>query len=353
MPAPSDKLTLVLSPFLFALAIIIAKVALNNGVYLYTFNAIRNIFAFLLTYLFRKRKCGDDGIASVSKCDHNFLFWSGICGVSNALGMTCSALALAHLNTAMFSFMLGLTVVITPLLSHFLPFKSSKLQTLGWFAVCLSVVGTLVLEGCTEDFGACFTHGNRYSLVALGAAFFYSLYSYLIGLGSESVQSGLLTQGALGVSCLTLICILLFTVRVIGTHYSDEAHSAKESSLWRFFQMTSRQLLCVGAVAALEAVAWQCETRAVVTVGSSKAAMAIATEAPMTTMLAYVILDESLSLSEYVGCLLVFLAAVIASCDGAGEVAENHYGDSDSDIRLRGEEQLDLLHDSFENNDNL
>ena len=267
------------------------------------------------------------------------MFWSGICGLSNALGMTCSAVALAHLNTAMFSFMLGLTVVMTPLLSHFLPFKSSKLQALGWFAVCLSIVGTLVLEGCAEDLGACFVRGNWYSLVALGAALFYSLYAYLIGLGSESVESGFLTQGSLCVSCMALISILLVTS-------GFEAHH--ESPFLAYFYVTPKQLLCVGGVAALEAVAWQCETHAVVAVGSSKAAMAIATEAPMTTLLAYLILKESLSFYQYIGCVLVFLAAVVASCDGGGGGAAKQCEDSS-----REEEQVDLLRDSFENDDNL
>jgi drug/metabolite transporter (DMT)-like permease len=334
-----DKLSLVFSPFLFALAIIIAKIALNDGVDIHTFNAIRNTLAFLLTYLFRNRKCGVGRTASLSNCDYNFMFWSGLCGLSNALGMTCSAVALAHLNTAMFSFMLGLTVVMTPLLSHFLPFKSSKLQTLGWFAVCLSIVGTLVLEGCAEDLGACFVHGSWYSAVALGAALFYSLYAYLIGLGSESVEPGFLTQGALCVSCVALTCILLFTSGL-------ETHD--ESPFLGHFHITPRRLLCVGGVAALEAVAWQCEARAVVAVGSSKAAMAIATEAPMTTLLAYIILKESLSMSQYMGCLLVFLAAVVASYDGHGE--KDPIMEQCDSIR---EEQVDLLRDGFENDINL
>ncbi len=44
--------------------------------------------------------------------------------------------------------------------AHFLPFKSAKLQKLGRCAVCLSIIGTLVLEGCAENIGVCFTHGN-------------------------------------------------------------------------------------------------------------------------------------------------------------------------------------------------
>ncbi len=151
------------------------------------------------------------------------------------------------------------------------------------------------------------------------------------------MESALLTQGALCVSCLTLIGILLIT----GAFF-PESHDP-------LISMTPRQLLFVGVVSALEAVAWQCETLAVISVGSSQAAMAIATEAPMTTVLAYIILKESLSSSQYFGCLLVFLAAVIACYDG-GEVTEGCDGSRrlQDEHKSPEEEQLTLLYDSFE-----
>lgn len=336
----SGKAVLVVSPFLFALAIIIAKLALNDGVQVHAFNALRNSLAFLFTYIFRNRKRGSELSPSLSNCDHNFVFWSVLCGLCNALGMTSSAVALAHLNTAMFSFMLGLTVVMTPLLGHFLPFKSTKLNTLGWFAVCLSVVGTLLLEGCIGDMASCFEDGNWYSGAALGAALFYSLYSYFIGLGSESVEASLLTQGALCVSCMALTAVMVLFIYVLD---DDKSSNNNTSSLFLHFNYSSRQLMFTVGVAALEAVAWQYETYAVVAVGASKAAMAIATEAPMTTLLAYLILNESLSQSEYLGCAMVFLAAVIASWEG-GDSGDKVVGNQ-VDLR-QDEDQIQLLDQS-------
>ena len=318
-----DKVILMVSPFMFASAIIIAKVALNDGLYVYTFNMIRNSLAFLLTYFVRSKNCRNC-CQDTLLYDQKLLFWSGLCGVANALGMTCSAVALANLNTALFSFLLGLLVVITPLLSHFLPYKTIKLQTTGWLAVCLSIVGTFVLQGCVSNMRVCILSGNWYSVVAIGAAFFYSLYSYLIDLGSDQVDSSALTQGALLVSCFMLAIFLILNCVFSGVSVSDKIHT----TFW--------QLICVFGVGAVEAVAWQCETYAVTTIGSSKAAMIIATEAPITTLLASIILHESLSHDEYVGCLMMFLAAVLASCGT---------GTSEIDHGFKLEESTELLPD--------
>jgi drug/metabolite transporter (DMT)-like permease len=336
-PTIGDKFSLAASPFLFALAIIIAKVALNGGVYVFTFNAIRNTFAFVMTYVVRNVRGLNKRTVSWSNCDASLLQWSFLCGVSNALGMTCSALALSQLNTAMFSFLLGLTVVMTPLMSHFLPYKSVRVNALGWFAVTLSIVGTLFLEGCARDPSQCLSNGNWFSVVALGAAFFYSLYAYLIGLGSDYVEPGTLTQGSLLVSCIALICICLVTIL-----FREEGEDAGNIS---YFYLSPVQYACVTGVAVLEALAWQFETRAVTAVGASKAAMAIATEAPMTTILAYFLLSEQLTTYQYVGCALVFLAAIIATFD-APEDSE-HRKDlpttSTDEEQGEGEEGLGLL----------
>lgn len=341
--------------------------ALNNGVYVYAFNAIRNTGAFFLTYLSNKAKSGSKSgtTMTILNCDRNLIFWSCVCGVTNALGMTCSAVSLAYLNTAMFSFLLGLTVVMTPLLAHFLPFKSTQLNSLGWLAVAVSIIGTLVLEGCAQDMGACFARGNWYSAVALGAAFFYSLYAYLIGLGCEKVDASVLTEGTLLVSCITL-CMILVSMLVLTTETNADTDNADgEPSSHRItWILTPWQLTCVAGVAALGAVAWQCETWAVVSVGASKAAMAIATEAPMTTLLAFLFLHEQLSAYQYFGCGLVFLAAVIAVYDTGGEEGhgtsvdsssssskrkkslstDNDHNHNDYDVSINKlEEQMDLL----------
>ena len=335
-PSVKDKLALALSPFFFAVAVIVSKIALNNGIYVHTFNALRNSIAFLLSCVFQGGRKTVGEATCIMNCTREAVFWSVLCGVSNAMATVCSAVALAHLNTAMFSFMLGLSVVMTPLLGHFLPFKCCKLQPLGWFAVILSIIGTLVLEGCVGNRGDCFVNGNWYTIAALSAALFYSLYSYLIGLGSETVESNMLTQGALGVSSLILVGILLISV-TLSIATNNHGSEGSSNTFLVYFYVTSRQLLCVVAVSALEAVAWQYETFAVIALGSSKSAMAIATEAPMTTLLAYVILNESLTTSEYMGCILVFLAAVIASHDGVEDTSEHC---ESTDIRGNGSDSL-------------
>lgn len=322
------NVALFLSPLLFASAIIVAKMALNDGVDIHAFNAIRNAGAFVFTFFFRNRKCANKASVSFANCNPNFLYWSCICGLANALGMTCSAISLAHLNTAMFSFLLGLTVVITPLLAHFLPFKPHKLHWRGWCAVGISVIGTLVLEGCVENVGACFSGGNIFSIVALGAAFFYSLYAYMIDLGSNHVESSLLTQGTLFVSCIVLTIIALEPIAL-----------GRDARVFRF---THSEWNCVIGVAALEAVAWQCETFALVAVGPSKAAMAIATEAPMTTILAFIVLNESLRGMQYLGCALVFFAAAVAIYDG--ETVSNTAGaDDGASASIANEDRQGLL----------
>jgi hypothetical protein len=123
----------------------------------------------------------------------------------------------------------------------------------------------------------------------------------------------------------------------------DKSSNNNTSSLFLHFNYSSRQLMFTVGVAALEAVAWQYETYAVVAVGASKAAMAIATEAPMTTLLAYLILNESLSQSEYLGCAMVFLAAVIASWEG-GDSGDKVVGNQ-VDLR-QDEDQIQLLDQS-------
>lgn len=323
--------SLVVSPLLFAVAIIIAKVALNGNVNVFAFNALRNTLAFSFTYIVRK--CDDNSAIYFRRSNSSLWYWSALCGAANALGMSCSAISLARLNTAMFSFLLGTTVVMTPLLSHFMPCKSAKLQIKGWLAVLISIVGTILLEGCVEDYHACFSSGNWYSVVALGAAFFYSVYAYLIGLGSDHIDPGALTLGSLFVSCLTLTAMLAISFLIKGSNIKTD------------WFLSVKQLLCVAAVAIVEAFAWQFETLAVSALGASKAAAAIATEAPLTAMLAFVLLNEKLSYFQYVGCAFVFLAALVATSD---EIVGKNFDDNSGINDNYPEELVELMVSPFD-----
>ncbi|MGI6498943.1 MAG: DMT family transporter [Oscillospiraceae bacterium] len=285
---------LLLTALIWGVAFVAQSVSMDY-ISPFTFNAVRSLIGgavllpgiALLDRLNRKRQPGQQNAdTQISGHGGKKLIVGGVaCGVVLAVASSLQQFGIMQTTVGKAGFITALYIVIVPVLGLF--FKR-RVPPLVWLGV-LVATGGMYLLCITESFSV-----GTGDLLMVACAVCFSVHILLIDHFSPFVD------------CVRMSCIQFFTCGVL---------CAIPMFLWEHPQM---QDLFAAWVPVLYAGVLSCGVAYTLQVVGQKhttpvvASLLLSLESVFSVLAAWVILRESLSLREFLGCLMVFCAIVLA-----------------------------------------
>lgn len=251
----------------------------------FTFNAIRCIIGgiVLIPIIFIIDKVKKD---SKSKDNNNQLILGGIlCGIALFTGSTLQQFGISFTSVGKAGFITALYIVLVPLLGIF--FKK-KVSLKIWLSVLISMIG-LYLLCITENFSI-----GKGDLLVLCCAFFFSIHILLIDYFSPKVNG------------VKMSCIQFFVAGIISILPMAIFESPTLTSiLSAWAPILYAGVLSCGVAYTLQVVAQK-------NTDPTVASLLLSLESVFAVISGWLVLGESLSLKELIGCVLVFIAVILA-----------------------------------------
>ncbi len=255
----------------------------------FTFNSVRNFVGsvFLLIVIpFLKNNAPHDPKEAPATENKNVLLKGGVfCGVMLFIASSLQQFGVLYTTAGKAGFITTLYVVIVPIIGLFLGKKVSKKI---WFCVCLAAVG-LYLLSIKGDLSV-----NLGDFLVFLCAIFFSFHILVIDYFSPQVDG-------VKMSCIQFfICGLLNTVAM----FIFEAPSVSA------IRMSIIPILYAGALSS--GVGYTLQIVAQKDTDPTIASLILSLESVFAVIAGVLLLNESLTLRELSGCVLMFIAIVIA-----------------------------------------
>ena len=238
--------------------------------------------AVLLPIVFYARKTPDKN-----------LFAGGVaCGICLAGGEILQQFGLLYTSAGKAGFLTALYVIMIPVIGVFIRKKSNwKI----WSASLLSVAGAYLL--CADDSMRSF--GNAGDILMVICALFFAFQ--FIAIAEFAPQT----------DALQLAAVQFFTVAVIS---GIAALIAGESCSWAGITATAKPLLFCGLVA----IGFACTVQVAVQkyVHPATTSIILSTASVFAVIWGWWLLDESYSLQNIIGCILIFAAVLWVQLPG-------------------------------------
>ena len=276
----------VLAAFIWGTAFVAQSVGADY-VEPFTFNAARSAIAFLfLLVLCLVRGKMHIGAAESAVRSWKDLAAGGICcGVALTVASNLQQKGLETTTSGKAGFITALYIVIVPILSIFLKKKAPRTI---WLSVVLAVAGLYCL--CiTEEFTI--TSGDFYILLC---AFCFSAHILVIDYFTQKVDG------------VELSCVQFLVVTVL----SCIGMLATESPTLEALRMCVFPLLYVGIFSS--GVAYTLQILAQKDSNPTVVSLLLSLESVFATLAGAVILHDSMSGKEYLGCVLMLIAVILA-----------------------------------------
>jgi drug/metabolite transporter (DMT)-like permease len=286
------ELQLLFGSVFYGVSVVLARFAMEIGIGPYTFNALQHIVAFSILAICRRHihKVTNTPCMEMVVNSHTLsklLYWACICGAVNFAACTLCQVGLVTVEAGKSSFLTSLYVVITPIMQCAQPGGYSKISSITWFAIIVSLFGSYLLAGDSTEINFIkFSYGE---LLTLFGAVLYALYIIIVEHCSKFVNCTDLAIASVGITtAFCTISSLIFEPHMLFTANSDLSLSS---------------MGVVFIVGLLEGFAFLLQTLGQLHTSSAKAAIIMSSDAIITCVIAYLFLNESLSLMEYYGCL--------------------------------------------------
>ncbi len=251
----------------------------------FTFNAIRSLIGaiVLVPFLYIRSK---KNIQTKDAGERRTLLLGGlICGTALCIASNFQQLGISHSTVGKSAFITTLYIVIVPILGLFLHRKVS-LQT--WIGVILALAGLYLL--CMKDEGFTLQTGDIYLLLC---ALFFSFQIIAVDHFSPKVDGLKLSMlQFLVTGVLSGICMFLF-----------ESPSLADITASAF------PLFYAGAISC--GIAYTLQILGQKEVAPAIAALIMSLESVIASLAGWLILRETLSTKELIGCVFVFVAVLI------------------------------------------
>ena len=276
----------VLAAFIWGTAFVAQSVGADY-VEPFTFNAARSAIAFLfLLVLCLVRGKMHIGAAESAVRSWKDLAAGGICcGVALTVASNLQQKGLETTTSGKAGFITALYIVIVPIVSIFLKKKAPRTI---WLSVVLAVAGLYCL--CiTEEFTI--TSGDFYILLC---AFCFSAHILVIDYFTQKVDG------------VELSCVQFLVVTVL----SCIGMLATESPTLEALRMCVFPLLYVGIFSS--GVAYTLQILAQKDSNPTVVSLLLSLESVFATLAGAVILHDSMSGKEYLGCVLMLIAVILA-----------------------------------------
>lgn len=290
----TGPLMLLLTALIWGTAFVAQSVGMDY-VGPFTFNAVRSLIGgvFLIPCMLLLQKLGFTRSEEQKPGDRRTLLLGGVCcGAALAVASSLQQIGIQYTTVGKGGFITALYVILVPICGLFF---HKKVPALVWGCVGLSVVGLHLL--CVS--GA--TALNKGDVLMMFSAAAFTAHILVIDHFSPLVNG-------VKLSCIQfLVCGTLCSVPMLALE-----HPRFQLILNAWQPILYAGILSCGVAYTLQVVA-QGRTNPTV------ASLIMCMESVFSAVAGWIILGQSLSAREIIGCLLMFAAIVLANLFGSGE----------------------------------
>ena len=287
-----NSLVLLLTAFIWGVAFVAQSVG-GDAVGCFTFNGVRSLIgaAVLLPVIAfldkqKKKELGEDQFLA-QKGDKKTLILGGIsCGLMLCIASNFQQFGISFTTVGKAGFITAMYILIVPILGLFM---KKKVGMKVWLGVILATVGLYMLCMTSESFSL-----SKGDLLVLVCAGFFSLHILIIDYFSPKVDG------------VRLSCIQFFVCGLISTVIAF------------IFENPNLGAILSGWLPILYAGVMSCGVAYTLQIIGQKnmdptvASLILSLESVFSVLAGWVLLNQKLSIRELFGCVLMFLAIILA-----------------------------------------
>lgn len=287
-----NSLLLLLTSFIWGVAFVAQSVG-GEAVGCFTFNGVRSLIgAVVLIPVIcfldkqKKKELGEERFLK-EKGDFKQLLFGGICcGVMLCIASNFQQFGISFTTVGKAGFITAMYILIVPILGLFL---KKKMGAKVWLGVVLATIGLYMLCMTSESFSL--SKGDFLVLICAG---FFSLHILIIDYFSPKVDG------------VRLSCIQFFVCGLISMVIAfifEEPNLGAILSGW--LPILYAGVLSCGVAYTLQIIGQK-------NMDPTVASLILSLESVFSVLAGWVILNQTLSVRELFGCVLMFLAIILA-----------------------------------------
>ncbi len=287
-----NSLLLLLTAFIWGVAFVAQSVG-GDAVGCFTFNGVRSLIgaAVLLPVIYfldaqKKKELGEEKFLE-QKGDNKTLILGGIsCGIMLCIASNFQQIGISFTTVGKAGFITAMYILIVPILGLFM---KKKVGPKVWLGVILATIGLYMLCMTSERFFL--SKGDFLVLICAG---FFSLHILIIDYFSPKVDG------------VRMSCIQFFVCGVISTVIAFVLENPSLSSILAgWLPILYAGVLSCGVAYTLQIVGQK-------NMDPTVASLILSLESVFSVLAGWVILNQTLSMRELFGCVLMFLAIILA-----------------------------------------
>ena len=293
-----NSLLLLLTAFIWGVAFVAQSVG-GEAVGCFTFNGVRSLIGavVLLPVIYfldvqKKKELGEEKFLE-QKGDKKTLLLGGICcGVMLCIASNFQQFGISFTTVGKAGFITAMYILIVPILGLFM---KKKVGIKVWLGVVLATIGLYMLCMTSESFSL--SKGDFLVLICAG---FFSLHILIIDYFSPKVDG------------VRMSCIQFFVCGVISTAIAFIFENSSFSSILSgWLPILYAGVLSCGVAYTLQIVGQK-------NMDPTVASLILSLESVFSVVAGWVILHQTLSVRELFGCVLMFLAIILAQLPEKG-----------------------------------
>lgn len=293
-----NSLLLLLTAFIWGVAFVAQSVG-GEAVGCFTFNGVRSLIgaAVLIPVIYfldaqKKKELGEEKFLE-QRGDKKTLLLGGICcGVMLCIASNFQQFGISFTTVGKAGFITAMYILIVPILGLFM---KKRVGAKVWLGVVLATVGLYMLCMTSESFSL--SKGDFLVLICAG---FFSLHILIIDYFSPKVDG------------VRMSCIQFFVCGVISTAIAFVFENPSFSAiLFGWLPILYAGVLSCGVAYTLQIVGQK-------NMDPTVASLILSLESVFSVLAGWVILHQTLSMRELFGCVLMFLAIILAQLPEKG-----------------------------------
>ena len=287
-----NSLLLLLTAFIWGVAFVAQSVG-GEAVGCFTFNGVRSLIGaiVLIPVIFfldgqKKKELGEEKFLE-QKGDKKTLILGGICcGVMLCIASNFQQFGISFTTVGKAGFITAMYILIVPIFGLFM---KKKVGAKVWIGVVLATIGLYMLCMTSESFSL-----SKGDFLVLICELFFSLHILIIDYFSPKVDG------------VRMSCIQFFVCGVISTAIAFVTESPSlHSILSGWLPILYAGVLSCGVAYTLQIVGQK-------NMDPTVASLILSLESVFSVLAGWVILNQTLSGREILGCILMFLAIILA-----------------------------------------
>lgn len=287
-----NSLLLLLTAFIWGVAFVAQSVG-GEAAGCFTFNGVRSLIgaAVLIPVICfldaqKKRELGEEKFLE-QKGDKKTLLLGGVCcGLMLCIASNFQQFGISFTTVGKAGFITAMYILIVPVLGLFM---KKKVGPKVWLGVVLATIGLYMLCMTSEQFSL-----SKGDLLVLICAGFFSLHILIIDYFSPKVDG------------VRMSCIQFFVCGVISTAIAFVFENPSLSAILSgWLPILYAGVLSCGVAYTLQIVGQK-------NMDPTVASLILSLESVFSVLAGWMILNQTLSIREFFGCVLMFLAIILA-----------------------------------------